>query len=271
LEVDSEMIRKQAELLRLFGLNCKLTLESGMAYRADFMLGLLTSLAFTSMGPIVQYLIFTQTKGYPGWNTDQILLFQGIFLFSMGLNNTIFGAVREKALSILRNGDFDRYLLKPYSAIGILLAGGFSLKDMGSLLAGTGITVSMMIRMRLAPGPLDILLFVWFIAVGALVFMGITILLCGLVIVLVQMGRIPNFFDNVLRFAGYPLNIYSGLFKAVFLTVFPLAVLAYLPSQALLHRLDWSMVWGSLGGLLIVWLSLKFWGYCLSKYTSAGG
>jgi ABC-2 type transport system permease protein len=101
--------------------------------------------------------------------------------------------------------------------------------------------------------------------------MGLTIIFCGVVIVLIQMGRLGDFFNNVLRFAGYPIEIYYGLFRTAFVTLLPLAVLAYLPTQALLHRLDWSMVWGSFGAFLIFGLSLKFWNYCIRKYTSAGG
>lgn len=242
-----------------------------MAYRADFFQNLLISIVFTSMGPVVQYLIFTQTNGYPGWNTDEILLFQGILLLSMGFNNTVFNEVRGKAVDIMRNGDFDRYLIKPYPAIGLLLVGGFSLKHVGSLIAGAVITSYMFVKMQLTPSFTDIVLFLWFIAAAAFVYMGFTIIFCGLVIVLIQMGRLDGFYNNVLRFAGYPLEIYNGLFRSAFVTLLPLAVLAYLPTQALLHRLDWSMVWGSFGAFLIFVLSLKFWNQCIRKYTSAGG
>ncbi|XEC93610.1 ABC transporter permease [Paenibacillus tarimensis] len=265
------MLRKLPGLIHLFNCSCKMSLDRGMAYRADFLLNLVISLVFTSMGPIVQYLIFTQTNGYPGWNTEQILLFQGILLFSMGLNNTILGEVKGTAVNIMRNGDFDRYLIKPYPAIGVLLTGGFSLKHVGTLIAGTAITVYMVIHMRLVPGAVDILLFLWFIAAGVIAYMGITILFCGLVIVLIQMGRLESFLDNVMRFAGYPIELYNGLFRTAFVTLVPLAVLAYLPAQALLRRLDWSMVWGSFGALLIFVLSLRFWNRCIRKYTSAGG
>ncbi|MGM0881580.1 MAG: ABC transporter permease [Bacillota bacterium] len=265
------MIRTLSGLLHLFYCNCKLSLDRDMAYRADFFLNLLISLVFTSMGPIVQYLIFTQTNGYPGWNTDQILLFQGILLLSMGFNNTVLSEVRGKAVDIMRNGDFDRYLIKPYPAIGLLLVGGFSLKHVGSLIAGTVITSYMLVKMHLTPSFTDIVLFLWFIAAAVFVYMGLTIIFCGVVIVLIQMGRLGDFFNNVLRFAGYPIEIYNGLFRTAFVTLLPLAVLAYLPTQALLHRLDWSMIWGSFGALLIFVLSLKFWNSCIRKYTSAGG
>ena len=265
------MLGKLPGLLQLFYCNCKMSLDRGMAYRTDFFLNLIISLVFTSMGPIVQYLIFSQTNGYPGWNTDQILLFQGILLFTMGLNNTVLGEVRGTAVNIMRNGDFDRYLIKPYPAIGVLLTGGFSLKHVGTLIAGTAITLYMLLSMHLTPDISDILLFLWFIVAGIFAYMGFTIIFCGLVIVLIQMGRLGDFFDNVLRFAGYPIEIYNGLFRTAFVTLLPLAVLAYLPTQALLHRLDWNMVWGSFGALLIFFLSLKFWNRCIRNYTSAGG
>jgi ABC-2 type transport system permease protein len=264
-------LRHLPGLLHLFVCNCKMSLNRGMAYRTDFVLNLLISLVFTSMGPIVQYLIFTQTSGYPGWNTEQILLFQGILLFSMGLNNTNLGEVKSTAVPIMRNGDFDRYLINPFPSIGVLLAGGFSLKHIGTFIAGITITGYMMVRMKLVPGVMDVVLFLWFLAAGIIASIGITILFCGLVIVLIQMGRLAELLENVMRFAGYPLELYKGLSRTVFVTLLPLAVLAYLPAQALLHRFDWSMIWGSFGSVLIFGLSLRFWSRCIRKYTSAGG
>lgn len=265
------MIRYLPELFRLFLCHSKISLNRGMAYRADFFMGLVISLIFTSIGPIVQYLIFTQTNGYPGWDLKQILLFQGILLFSMGLNSTVLGDVRSTAVNIMRNGDFDRYLIKPYPAIGILLSGGFTLKHIGTLIAGGVITAYMLFSMRLLPGVAEILLFGWFIAAGVIFYMGMTIIFCALVIVLIQMDRMEDMLESLLRFAAYPVELYQGLFRTVFITLLPLAVFAYFPSQALLHRFDWNMVWGSFGALLIFGLSLGFWNWCIRKYSSAGG
>lgn len=264
-------LRYLPDLIRLFLNHSKVSLNRSMAYRTDFFTGLLIDLVFTSIGPIVQYLIFTQTQGYPGWNTEQILLFQGVLLLAMGLNNTLMGDVKSTAITIMHNGNFDRYLIKPYPAIGLLLAGGFTMKHIGTLISGIAITSYMLFHMRLLPGIQEILLFLWFIVAGVITYMGITIIFCGLVIILIQMGRLDSILENIMRFAGYPIELYNVVFKTFFIIVMPLAVLAYFPTQALLHRFDLNMLLVSLGVLLIFGFSLWFWNRCIRKYTSAGG
>jgi len=120
-------MRTIAGLLRLFIWNSGLRIQQSMEYRADFILGMIISLSFSSIGPVVQYLIFTQTKGYPGWTAVQIVLFQGVILFWVGIRDMAFGQLRSIIMDIFRKGDFDRFLLKPYPPIGILLSSSFSL------------------------------------------------------------------------------------------------------------------------------------------------
>lgn len=258
-------------LLKLFVWNSKLKLSKRMQYRFDFILGALISLAFAGIGPIFQYLIFTQTKGYPGWTLYQIILFQGVLLIWIGIRDALFADVRWTVEALVRQGGFDRLLLKPYPAIGILLADGISMGNMGALIVGTVISVISVIKLGIHIGPLQVLLFLYFFICGIVLSMAVNVLYCSINIMLIQMWRIGDFFNNLMRFAEYPADIYGDAARVIFVAVIPFAVWVYFPVQALLDRLDGFMVIGSLSCFVLFWLSLKFWGRCLKKYTSMGG
>lgn len=194
-----------------------------------------------------------------------------ILLIWVGIRDALFADVRWTVEDLVRQGGFDRLLLKPYPAIGILLADGISISNIGSLIGGTVISVISIIKLGIHIGPLQILLFLYFFICGIILSMAVNVLYCSINIMLIQMWRIGDFFNNLLRFAEYPADIYGDAARVIFVAVIPFAVWVYFPVQALLGRLDGFMVVGSLSCFVLFWLSLKFWGYCLKKYTSMGG
>lgn len=258
-------------LFRLYGMNVKLGVSRAMAYRFDFVTGLLTSILFSGTAPFLQYIFFTQTKGYPGWDLKQIMLFQGLLLFWLGLRELLFGDVRHVAESLVRRGDFDRLLVKPYPPLGVLLCSGFNLKGIGATLSGCLLTGYAMIRMKLVPGAGQLALFALMLAGSIVTYMAVTTILCTIVIMLVQVGRVGELFDRILGFGDYPVNIYPKLLRQAFLTIFPFAIWAYIPAQIFLDRVDAGAYYAIAGSVAAFLFSLWLWNRSLRKYTSAGG
>jgi ABC-2 type transport system permease protein len=258
-------------LLGLFILNTKLNIARQMEYRFNFFLTSIIALIFSSISPLLQYLIFTQTKGFPGWNLDQIILFQGVLLIVLGLQSLLFGELRWFITNLVWRGELDRLLLKPYPPIGIILASGFSLNITGTILAGIAITVYSVLKMQLIISFYQIALFLIYIVVGLILAMALNVLFCCMVIVLVRLGRMDEIFRVLARFGDYPIDIYSNALRFVFTTVVPFAIWAYVPSKVLLGVLDASMIYSLVSTILFFLASLKLWDICLKKYTSAGG
>ena len=262
------------KIYRLFGLfiwNSRLAIARNMEYKFNFILGSFIAIVFSSIGPVLQYLIFTQTKGFPGWNLDQIILFQGVLLIVLGLRTMFFGELQGFVYQLVRRGDFDRLLLKPYPPIGIILASGFSMNSLGSILGGIVIIVYSVFKLELQVGIVQLGLFLIFIAVGLMLFMALDVLFSCVVIVLVQMGRLNEFFNFIARFGEYPLSIFPNALRLTFITVVPFAVWVNIPAQLLLGNIDIYMIYSLVFSLVFLFICLRVWGLCLRKYTSAGG
>ncbi|HEX3047402.1 MAG TPA: ABC-2 family transporter protein [Bacillota bacterium] len=258
-------------LIRLFWWNAKLKIQRSMQYRADFLVGLVISLGFSSVGPVFQYLIFTQTRGYPGWNLRQIILFQGILLLWTGSRELLFGEIPYLAIELVRKGDFDRLLLKPYPPIGIILTGGFNFSSIGTIAAGLVITFYSMNAMKLGISLLQMGQLLLCLSCGLVFIMAIYILYCSIMIMVIQMQRIIEILNNLLRFADFPLEIFSKTAKVVLTTVIPIIIWNYVPAQILLQRANPILFISCIGCLVFMALSLKIWNMCLKRYTSAGG
>ncbi len=257
--------------LELFSLQSQIKLQQLMQYRTDFTIGLLMALSFSAIGPLFQFLIYTQTKGYPGWNLNQILLFQGILLLSSGIQSTFFGEVRGQIVQLMWQGEFDRLLLKPFPPLLNLLTGGFSPSAIGTLLIGGGTIAWTWVRSGAALTWSAFFLFLLFLGVGVMLSLSATILFSTLTVRWVDPMRLSEVLDKMFFFGYYPLDVYPLVWRTLFITVLPFSVAVYWPAQALLGRLDLS-AWVAAGATLTIWVGvIWFWDRQLKQYTSAGG
>jgi ABC-2 type transport system permease protein len=268
---EDEIMKTLINLIRLFLFNCKIRISRSIEFRFDFCLGLFVSLTLSAIGPLVQYLIFTQTNGYPGWSIDQIVLFQGMLLLWLGIKDTIFGDLRNMVQNLVRKGEFDRLLLKPYPPIGVILASGFYYYGTGTIIAGIVVIAYAINKMQLMINPGQLGWFFLFLIAGLILYMGFMVLFCTLVVIFVFTFRAGEILDKILRFSEFPLEIFPRLTRVVFITVFPFAVWIYFPAQALLGRLETKALLGVVFSILFFWINLNLWNWGLKKYTSAGG
>ncbi len=258
-------------LVKLHLWNFKLEISKCMQYRINFMIALIVSFGSSIIGPLFQYLLFTQTKGFPGWNFQQIILMQGMLLLWTGLKETLFGNVRWVSAGFVWNGDFDRILVKPYPAIGIILTSGVRFNSIATLVPGIILVWYSVTHMDISFGLPQAGLLLLSLVSGLLLFMATQILYSGIVIVLIQIGRIEDIFEHLYHFADYPIEIFPKIVRTLFITFIPLVVWVYVPTQVLLDRFELKMLVAAFSSVIFFLLSLRFWGYCMKKYTSAGG
>lgn len=184
----------------------------------------------------------------------------------------LFGKVFNEMMNLVRKGDFDRLLLKPYPSIFLLLANGFQLNSVAPTLAGITIITIYMIKFNLAISVAAIPLILLVIMAGLLLYVAMLIILCSLTISLVQLGRLWDVFQKVISFSEYPVSIYPKMLRTFFSFIIPFAIWINYPAEILLSRFDYLSVFIAVASCLVLFvLSNLVWKACLGKYTSAGG
>ena len=240
-------------------------------YRVDFFFGVLLTFGFSIMGPLFQFLIFTKTRGYPGWTFDQMLVLQGVLLTSTGICNSLFGGVRQQIDQLVQRGELDRLLLKPFPPLMLLLTGGFSPYAVGTIILGIVVLSLACARAGIVVLASSVALFLLMLSAGVVLFAAAVILYAALSVRWVYTGRLGEIIDKVWQFGEFPSEIYPPALSTVFMTALPLMVFAYWPAQALLGRLS-PMAWLALAGAVAVCaLAALGWRRQLRRYTSAGG
>jgi len=242
-----------------------------MQYRVDFLVGFLVSIIIAFIQPAIQILFFKGVNGFQGWNVNQIIVFQGVMVFWIGLKDTLFGKVRSDVQSMIRDGSFDRLLNKPYSALVLIFSGGFNFLGIGTLGAGIVILVYSIDINNLRINNLELIIFAIFMIFGLILYISMLIVYCAILIHLVSMNRLEEIMDKFLRFSEYPLNIYPAVTQWLLTIFIPLSLWVYYPAQILLHRFDKLSLIGIIMSILLFFISIKIFNISLKKYASTGG
>ncbi|MCL6588565.1 MAG: ABC-2 family transporter protein [Firmicutes bacterium] len=259
------------DYIRVFLCDCKLKLARAMEFRFDFICGCIFSFAVALVNIVFQFLIYSNTRGYPGWSFGQILLFQAVILLVAGVRDTVFGNVRLVFEENVQFGNVDRLLLFPFPSLGMVLVRGFQFNALSSIPAGL-ITLGYSIwKLQLRLQWWHIGLFLLFIVIGMLLYVSFIILHCSLALRLIYVRYLRDVFDRIVNFGYYPAEIFSRLIKIIYLTVIPVAVFIYFPSQALLGRLNLICASGAGISVALFAASIKIWNHQLKNYTGAGG
>ena len=255
----------------LFVFRSKIRLLRAMEFRFEFIGSLAISLLFSFAAPLFQYLIYTRTNGYPGWSFSQIMLFQAVLLLWTGLAKTLFGEVKNSTSLIIQLGLFDRILINPASPLVMILTHGFCYQGLGTFVAGIIALVYCIIKFGIIISCWQVIMFLVFLFSGIALHLSIIIFYCAISLRFVYILRLSDILDRIADFGQFPAEIFSGIFRFFYLTIIPIGIWIYYPSQVLLGRLN-LFAFSSLFVIVVLFAGSTFlWNFELKKYSSAGG
>lgn len=211
-----------------------------------------------------------------GWSTPQIAFLYGLRLTAHGIASVFFGQ-HLVIDSVIREGDFDRFLLRPVNPLIQLLTRWFNVGAIGDLALGLGILIVAIVIAPLPWTPWLVALIVVAAIGGGLLEAGLQIGLSGLSFRLGSTRNLKISVDHTLRdFGAYPLPVFGpvGVFALTF--GLPLAFIAYLPATVVLDKTAELLVpvWLAVSAPLVgpVCLCAGWWFFMRQArhYTSPG-
>jgi ABC-2 type transport system permease protein len=262
---------KSASLLTLYRYNIRNEIARSMQFRVDFAIGVFTSLLFSMLSVLLQFLVFRLTRGYPGWSIEEMVVFQGTFAVWTGIRHTLFGGVPDLIQRIIWRGDFDRVLLKPFHAGGFLLVSGFDFQNLGTIGAGVVILAIALPATGATVTATGLLAFLALLTAGIVLYLAVTLVFCALTVTAIFSGRLQELIGRLMDFSGYPSEIFPKAARVVYEIAVPFAVFICFPARALLGRLDLIMLLGAAVAVVLFFLSLLYWNHVEKRYTSGGG
>ena len=261
------MIRELKMMFKLLRASAK----SQMMYRADFVIGLLGTLAYNAVflatvGIIAQK--FGSFGGYSGW---EIMLLYALFELAHGFYGFFLYNMSSYLTKVVADGKLDIFFLRPYSILIQLNTRQMNYVYFVDVFIGTvclifaaeQIEVTWNLRWLLLPV---------FVVSGAFIEFALGLIFnCILVISPYTDALYGAYFQFVLIAQRYPLSIFAKGFQTLLTFVFPLGFINYYPMLFLLeHEKGWIGCLAPLVAIVTTWIAIKVFHVLLRFYSSTG-
>jgi ABC-2 type transport system permease protein len=247
-----------------------------MQYRASFLLMTLVSFVVTGSDLLAILILFNYFGELAGWRAGEVALLYSLAMVAFGLSEMV-AAGFDLFPQAIRQGEFDRVLLRPVGIFVQVLAADFQLRRLGRIAQG-GLALALAVAWTSITWTLLKVLYLLVVLVsGFVMFSALLVLGAVLCFWTVQSVEIVNTVTyGGTEMASYPLPIYHELLQRFFTFVVPLAFVSYFPALYLLDRpeLQHLPVW--LPGMtpvaaailaLMAWLA---WRVGVRHYQSTG-
>lgn len=248
----------------------RISMAKSLAYRANFVMGLVINLAGNLLFPLVTILIYGSGASFPDWSVYQVLLVQAIFTMANGLSACLFSGVFWATNQRVRDGSFEVLLIKPIDCLFFLVCDSLQPESL-ALWAG-GLAMAMVSLGMLGwPSPLALLCAALFFLAGLAVMFGVVMVMAATAFKWIGNSRIPEIFDSLLCFAQYPQSIFPKALQAALSFFFPVAMVGFFPAQALLGRTSPAYFLALIPCLGFAALGVGLYRYMIRLYEGGGG
>ncbi len=269
-------MRMHGSPLRLYARYLGVSVRSQMEYRASFIMLAIGQLLVTGIEFLTGWALFDRFGGLGGWSLSEVCLFYGVVNVSFAVADSISRGFDMFAVTV-KNGDFDRILLRPRSTALQIAGQELTLRRVGRLVQGLAVLVigAAGLGLRWTLGRAAILAAA--VAGGACLFIGIIVAQATIAFWTTESLEIVNCVTyGGVAAASYPLPIYTAWFRRFFIFVVPLAAVAYFPVIAVIGREDplgtpllFQYASPLIGAAFLV-ISLQAWRLGVRHYRSTG-
>ena len=150
-------MKKVLDNISLYFSLLKISLKEILIYRIDCIVGIFSQLIVQLVSLIFIFVVFENTENIAGWNFNQILLLFGVTRIPIGIAGYCFDALYDIGPKYIRNGEFDKILLKPVHPLISIIGASREFVSIADFCIGLGITVYMLYKLAI---PITVLLII---------------------------------------------------------------------------------------------------------------
>ena len=257
----------------LFTKLISVSIRSQMQYPASFLM-LATSHFFGTFVDILGvWILFDRFKMVKGWTLFEVGLIYGTVQMGFALAEA-FARSFDLFSQVIKQGDFDRFLLRPMSPLYQIAVREVHIMRIGRFLQGLVIFIWSWIQLPFSLHPLYLLLLFFCILAVASLFYGLFVIQAAISFWTIESLELMNITTyGGLQTGQYPMSLYKKSFRLIFTFLIPIACVAYYPITTLLkHELIpyWLGLIVPLAGFVFLFLACQFFHFGVRHYRSTG-
>jgi len=227
------------------------SLVRDMTFRANFLLDTISSIAWVLVNLGFYILVFEYTPSIgagTGWGKLEFFLFLGTTLL---LNSVMRGLFLTNGVELsehIRTGTLDFALLKPIDTQFLVSLGRIEWAALGPLVCGVGLIVYALSQLGYMPGPLVVVLYLFYLACGCAIYYSLMIAFSATSIWFGRNRSLLDFWFYITNFSRYPMEIYRGTLgdaiRYTFTFAVPVLIAVNVPARMLVRPLEVSTAEG---------------------------
>jgi ABC-2 type transport system permease protein len=252
------------------------SLRGELQYRANFLIMILMGIVYQCTGFAFIWVVLGRFQALAGWTLGEVAFLYGLRLLMHSLNGALTGGLYSLEWKV-RQGEFDRYLVRPLPPLLQLLCERIHVSIVGDLIGGLALFVAAASLVVVNWTPLALLYLMLALFGGALVELALRVLFSALSFRFLSANAFMFVLDTVFsNFSNYPLKIFGSVLEFLLTFGVPLAFMAYFPAVVLLGRTGELQVnpifayAAPLAGVGWLVVALRIFHHEMRSYQSAG-
>ena len=213
------------------------------------------------------FFLFKGTQTLAGYSSQQAIFFFMTFNVVDVVSQFLFREVYRFRPQIV-SGEFDLVLVKPMSALFRALLGGADVVDLVTI--PPLLVAVYLVGSYLNPTTPQIIFYMALILNGLIVAAAFHIAVISLAIITLEIDHTMMIYRDLMNLGRFPVDIYKQPLQGILTYLVPVGIMVTLPAKALMGLVSPQgvLISFALGAVALV-MSLRFWKFALTKYTSA--
>ena len=225
---------------RVFCTFLRNSLVRDMTFRVNFLIDTVSAISWVFMNLGFYILIFNYTPTIGAgtdWDKYRFFLFVSTTLLISSLMRGLFLSNAVELSEQIRTGTLDFALLKPIDTQFLVSLGRIEWSAIGPFICGILLMVYSLAELGVMPGPLQALLYVFYLLCGVAIYYSLMITLAATSVWLGRNRTLLDFWFYITNFSRYPMEIYErgfGFALLYFFTYFiPVLIAVNVPARIL--------------------------------------
>lgn len=265
-----QWVNNISRYLRLYCCLVKLSTMSVIIYRASSLFLGITPVVWMGTTIVFISVIFKGIKEIAGWNYWEIMLLVGIHELVFLGTWVLFADNLEEFIRSVRQGTFDKTLLRPVNHRFFVSFNSVDFTAIGSLFNTIAVLSFALAHVVIRADILRFLLFLISLASAYLIVYLLYFLISSLSLFFISADTFTDWLMEMTEFDRYPAEIYGPFLRRFLFFGIPILFFAYVPAGILLNKVP--EYYAGLGVLVVIWLyslSTLVWRWGLRNYQSA--
>jgi len=246
--------------------------KASMAYRSDFFISTVSTVAFGVMNISLLYAICSRIPTLLGWSFNELLLIYGLGELNFGVFAMFFTFLYGVPSLYIVEGKLDQKLTRPVPIYLQLAAEGFNFKDIIIVAKGVGIVIYAATALSLDISFSQSLMIALFCMSAVAIYASVFTIFASLSFWVIDRSGFFSPLFPISDFSRFPVTIYPLGIRLFLTWVIPFAFVAFYPATAILDRGEFLNMAGlaPLVSLAFVLVASRIWKAGLARYESTG-